>query len=285
MKNGNIGTRIATASVLFVLITALTYMGGVYFLLLIGSISIAATREVHRLLAPGGLLPGKGALMAGVALVLAGAHLGEQYFLIVFYVAVTGVLTVHLALGADDISEYVRRAGMSLVALTLLAMMTGSAVLLRNIGDPLEGAGPPVWAWLKNELGFFLVAMAFLCGAANDSAAYFAGKWAGKTKLAPNISPGKTVEGGVAGVAASVGTALLVNSVFGSPFSIALASVCGLLAGVLSVTGDLIESAIKRNCNAKDSGTMLPGHGGVFDRFDGMIFVFPAFYIIAALLR
>lgn len=284
MKNGNTGTRIATASVLFVLITALTYMGGVYFLLLIGSISIAATREVHRLLAPGGPLPGKGALMAGVALVLAGAHLGERHFLITFYMAVTGVLAVHLALGADDISEYVKRAGMSLVALTLLAMMTGSAVLLRNMGDPLEGAGP-VWAGLKNELGFFLVAMAFLCGAANDSVAYFAGKWAGKTKLAPNISPGKTVEGGAAGVAAAVGTALLVNYIFGSPFSIALASVCGLLAGILSVTGDLIESAIKRSCNAKDSGTMLPGHGGVFDRFDGMIFVFPAFYIIAALLR
>lgn len=284
MSNGNDGKRIATASVLIILITAMAYMGGVYFLALIGFISIAATREIHRLFASEGLRLGRAALMACVAAVLAGAHFGEQYFLIILYIAATGVFAVHLDLGAEDISGYLRQTGMSLVALVLLAVMTGSAVLLRNIGDPLGGEGLR-WDFLKDELGFFLVAMAFLCGAANDSAAYFAGKWAGKTKLAPNISPGKTVEGGAAGVAAAVGTALIVNSVFGAPFSIALASVCGLLAGLLSVTGDLIESAIKRNCNAKDSGTMLPGHGGAFDRFDGMIFVFPAFYIIAVLLR
>ena len=284
MKKGNDSKRIATASVLFILITAMAYMGGVYFLLLIGAISMAVTREIHRLLAPGDLRPGRETLMVCVAFVLAGAHAGEQYFLIALYIALTGVFVFHLALGADDISGYVRQTGTSLVVLTLIAMMTGSAVLLRNIGDPL-GGGEPLWGFLKDDLGFFLIAMAFLCGAANDSVAYFGGRLVGKTKLVPNISPGKTLEGGVAGVAASAGTALLVNVVFGSPFSIALASFCGLLAGFLSVTGDLIESAIKRNCNVKDSGTMLPGHGGFFDRFDGMIFVFPAFYIIAALLR
>ena len=285
MKPGKYAKRTATGLVLFILITALVYMGGVYFLLLIGAISLAATRELQTLLAPSGLRIGRGILMAGSAVVLVAAYAGTEYFLIALYLGIMGVFTAHMIRGPEGMSGYVREVGTSLVTVALLAMMTGSAVLLRNTDVPLPGSEPIKWFFLKDELGFYLVGMAFLCGAANDSTAYFTGKWKGKTQLVPNISPRKTVEGAVAGVAASIVTAVLVNYVFGAPFSELFAVFCGLLAGLLSITGDLIESSIKRDCNAKDSGNLLPGHGGFFDRFDGMIFIFPAFYIIALLLN
>lgn len=282
MKQNVHRKRVSTAAVLVVLIGVLTYLGGPYFLLLICAISLPAGAELYGLLAPGGLNVRRAFLMACILLMLAGAYEGIEYFLAALYVASMAVFAAPLK-GRRDISGYVKEAGMSLAFITLLGTMTGSAVLLRNI----EVEMPADWTgglFLKNEPGFFFVATAFICGAVNDSTAYFVGGWKGRKKLVSNISPAKTVEGGVAGICAATFAGLLVNAGFGSPLPVLSSLLLGLLAGLSSVTGDLIESAIKRNCNAKDSGVSLPGHGGFFDRFDGMLFVFPTFYVFAALL-
>jgi len=112
---------------------------------------------------------------------------------------------------------------------------------------------------------------------AGDVAAYYGGRAFGRYKLAPTISPNKTVEGSVAGLAGSI----LIGVVLGSwlvqrqvPFLV-LASLAAAIAGQL---GDLAESALKRSAGVKDSSSLLPGHGGMLDRLDSLIFAAPVFY-------
>lgn len=107
-----------------------------------------------------------------------------------------------------------------------------------------------------------------------DSAAYFAGRAFGRMKLSPQLSPNKTWEGAIANLLAS----LLVGAVFGywarvQPVHILVMAAAGSIAGQV---GDLFKSAFKRSAGVKDSGTMLPGHGGMYDRIDALIFAAPA---------
>jgi phosphatidate cytidylyltransferase len=111
------------------------------------------------------------------------------------------------------------------------------------------------------------------CG---ESAAYFVGRRFGRRRLAPRVSPGKTVEGGVAQVIASVAAALV-----GAPLvSLALpeAAAVGILLGIVGQFGDLSESFLKRSAGAKDAGHLIPGHGGLLDRLDSLLFNVPALY-------
>ena len=114
---------------------------------------------------------------------------------------------------------------------------------------------------------------------ATDSGAYFIGKALGKNKLWPEISPNKTVEGSIGGVVCAVIVAVLF--VFFSNINVGLLTLMGITV-VLSVfgqIGDLVQSAFKRHFNVKDSGNILPGHGGILDRFDSLIFVWPLLHL------
>lgn len=277
----NFRTRTLTALTLIFMVATACYLGDVYFLALICFISLAATRELHRLFVPLGLNVHREFLMTCVLLILIGAYAGSEYFTVSLAGSAAAVFALHILKGRKDISGYLNEAGMSLVLIAILGMMTGCAVLLRGIESPVSPE-PGVF-FLKNEIGFFFIVIAFLCGAANDSAAYFVGIWKGKRKIASGISPAKTFEGLIAGITAAVAGSMAVNFAFGSPFPPWLAPFFGLAAGISAIIGDLIESAIKRNGNVKDSGAMLPGHGGIFDRFDGIIFTFPTLYILVIL--
>lgn len=114
-----------------------------------------------------------------------------------------------------------------------------------------------------------------------DTAAYFAGRAWGRRKLAPSVSPGKTLEGALAGLAAVAAYAMICPrwlpqlAPVSSGAALALLVGAALLLGVLSICGDLFESAVKRQAGAKDSGTLLPGHGGVLDRIDSATSTLP----------
>ena len=114
--------------------------------------------------------------------------------------------------------------------------------------------------------------------AACDSAAYFVGRRVGGPKLWPSVSPNKTISGSIGGLAAAVAVTSVVASIFGID-DLTDALIMGLLIGGLSQAGDLTESAVKRQLDVKDSGSVLPGHGGLLDRFDGYIFVIPSVYL------
>lgn len=108
-----------------------------------------------------------------------------------------------------------------------------------------------------------------------DTAAYFAGRAFGKHPLAPKISPNKTIEGAAAHVIAAkllgIGCAFLLHLGSNSIMTLVIGGVLGVVAGLASIGGDLLESAIKRAADVKDSGNLLPGHGGILDRIDGML--------------
>jgi len=116
-----------------------------------------------------------------------------------------------------------------------------------------------------------------------DTAAIFVGKAFGKHLLAPTISPKKTVEGAIANLLACVGVAIPLGLSIGFTFLPSLA--CGLSAGILGQVGDLFESSIKRLAGVKDSGTLLPGHGGLLDRIDSILFTAPAVYAIVTYMK
>ncbi|MGZ9584602.1 phosphatidate cytidylyltransferase [Paenibacillus marinisediminis] len=118
---------------------------------------------------------------------------------------------------------------------------------------------------------------------ASDIGAYFTGRAIGKHKLWPSISPNKTIEGAIGGVAASIAVMLIAMLICPDLLSVSMSLGIGLSAAVFGQMGDLIQSAYKRVCGVKDSGTLLPGHGGVLDRCDSWLIVFPFVHLIGLL--
>lgn len=132
------------------------------------------------------------------------------------------------------------------------------------------------------EGGIYLVWLVFLCSWGCDTCAYLAGITLGKHKMAPILSPKKSVEGAVGGVLGAVLLGVLFGTVFRKQIPFAdPAFACGVICGIgslISMIGDLAASAIKRNHDVKDYGTLIPGHGGILDRFDSVIFTAPVIY-------
>jgi phosphatidate cytidylyltransferase len=127
------------------------------------------------------------------------------------------------------------------------------------------------------------VFLALAANFASDTAAFFAGRALGRHKLAPGISPGKTWEGAIAGVLGAIIVSLLFTLLI--PFSYGQAIILGVLVSVSGQLGDLVESLFKRNMGVKDSGRLLPGHGGALDRIDSVVFagVVVYYYVIWAI--
>ena len=129
----------------------------------------------------------------------------------------------------------------------------------------------------QGDRGAWLMLFVAVCVWTVDTFAYFVGRWCGRHKLAPQLSPGKTIEGSIGGLLGAV----LVGAAFGRWIHLPLVHgiAVGTLAGVMGQVGDLFESALKRELGIKDFGRFLPGHGGALDRFDSLLFVAPLAYL------
>ena len=128
------------------------------------------------------------------------------------------------------------------------------------------------------EDGSALIFFVFLVTWASDTVAYYVGSTFGRHKLAPRVSPGKTIEGAIGGLVGSVVMAVIAKFGFVPWLDLLDCLTLGLLLGSLGQGGDLFESRLKRHAGVKDSGTILPGHGGLLDRLDSLIFTSPVFY-------
>ena len=140
------------------------------------------------------------------------------------------------------------------------------------------------------EDGAFLVWLIFLSSWGCDTCAYCTGMLFGKHKLAPVLSPKKSIEGAIGGVAGSALLGFLYALVLGNRMTaidepLMVCTIACAISAVISQIGDLAASAIKRNHNIKDYGKLIPGHGGILDRFDSMIFTAPAIYFALTFLR
>ena len=175
-----------------------------------------------------------------------------------------------LVLHASDLRGAVDRLGLTLLGVLYLGFLTPHIVLLRSMTDG--------WRWL---LFTVFVAMG------SDSGGYFAGRAMGRHPLAPAISPSKTREGAAGGIAGAMLIAWICRTVFFRSLGLPEGLILGAAISVLAQLGDLCESALKRAFGAKDSGWIIPGHGGILDRLDSLLFpvVFAYYYAYAALPR
>jgi len=160
-----------------------------------------------------------------------------------------------------------------------ICMLLSTVILVRNFED----------------LGVYVVWLIFFSAWGADTGAYFAGRFFGKRKLAPILSPKKTIEGAIGGVLTAAG----ISAVYGlvlihNPLPVQFAefenmlvwqlALIGAGGAVLSIFGDLAASAIKRHTDVKDFGNLLPGHGGILDRFDSVLFTAPSVYMLVILI-
>jgi phosphatidate cytidylyltransferase len=158
----------------------------------------------------------------------------------------------------------------------LVGVRTGFTNLFGNPETHLAGE-----AYLSHTLSTHMLAFFFLVLMGSDTGAYYTGRALGRHKLAPTVSPGKTWEGAAGGMAASLVMAALSHYWFFPELSLAAALALAAMMNVLGVVGDLTESALKRGANAKDAAQILPGHGGLLDRLDSLLFNAPLLYYFA----
>jgi len=135
------------------------------------------------------------------------------------------------------------------------------------------------------EGGQFLIFFVVLVTWASDTGAYYVGRTLGRHRLAPMVSPNKTVEGLIGGLVLAVLLALVARAWFLPSFTVVDCLATGVLLSLAGSLGDLAESVLKRSAGVKDSGTILPGHGGMLDRLDSLLFTAPVFYYYVSFVK
>jgi len=201
------------------------------------------------------------------------------------YIGVTGGAAFCAVMYLGDSTAITAVTGSIVTVTAVASLFTGSK-------DFIETSANTLFALLFVAVPFSIIALIYtypdgkfyviLIVAANafcDTFAYYTGRAVGKTKLAPSISPGKTVEGFAGGAIGALAGAVAVRTLFMPTVAIESAAAAGIIAGLLGPLGDLAESSIKRNMGVKDSGWIIPGHGGVLDRVDSLLFSSVSFYI------
>jgi phosphatidate cytidylyltransferase len=259
-------SRILTALVAVPVLLAVILAGPAWLFLALGiACAIIAYRELGTLALKAGweLLP---AGYAGVAVLVLSFHPGSFRLEI-------AVLAIVLLLGLTSVAtRRPSRETLGAIAATSFAVLylgacLGSVVGLRSIAPDREGR---LWV-------LFLLAVVFI----GDAAAFYTGRAAGRRPLAPVLSPKKTVEGLIGGFGGSMAAALALEHWMFPQIRWEAALGLGLGLAVLGVSGDLFESLLKRSVGAKDASALLPGHGGMLDRIDSVLFAAPALYLYA----
>jgi phosphatidate cytidylyltransferase len=267
----NLGLRVASALVLFPLAIFLTYVGGVPFALLASVGAGAAALELVMMFGSVGVAEVFGVLVAAaIPFVAAWEQSGDLLpgWSGLALAGATIVLFVLFLFRRAPLEEVPR--GMSVVALSWLYC----GVLMTTL----------VGLRLRFDVGWVILAFVVTWG--NDTFAYFAGHTFGRHKMMERISPKKTWEGFAGGLVGSVFGALVTRwLLLGDELTVGLAVGIGLGGALLGPLGDLAESMVKRAAGVKDSGKIIPGHGGMLDRIDALLFVGPWVYVCAAYLR
>jgi phosphatidate cytidylyltransferase len=241
------------------------WLGGIWIALLFVALAIGAGREFYRMVQQGGYHPSRILGMVWLVAILAAYY---QPQMIPLSLVIMAGLIVTLVEAMREKQEPMHTWMATSMGALYLGTMLGQSLALRLLPDGL-------W-WM-----LFGLAVTW----ANDSAAYFTGVTVGRHKLWPRLSPKKTWEGTIAGwVAAALAGMIMVSiTPLAATHSLWFGLVVGLFCGLLALLGDLAVSTLKRQVGVKDSGQFLPGHGGVLDRLDSLLFVMPFIYQVVIL--
>ena len=174
----------------------------------------------------------------------------------------------------EEMNKSLASVAATVFGVVYVALLAGFLVGVRVMPDALANTTIP-------HLSSKLLTMFFAMVMMTDTGAYYTGRSIGRHKLAPRISPGKTIEGAVGGFITAIITGPLCRLIFFPEIPLLHASLLGAAIGIIGQIGDLAESMLKRGADVKDSGTLLPGHGGMLDRVDSILFCAPLLYYYA----
>lgn len=306
----NLTVRIAASLAGIPILLYTSYKGGLYFFALVAAIGVLALREFYTMTEAKGVSPQRATGIAGIlCILLAFFHEQLQFFILPFFIERGGVsllsklqlfitlyfLTLVLVMLVElfrNKGSVIANAGATIMGLAYVGISLGTLLGLRELYGmefPLSlamahanGLSPlsddavraTTYAW-----GGWTIISIFLSLWACDTMAYFGGRMMGKHKLFVRVSPNKTWEGAVWGFFGAVGIFLVMRGLVLPYVAVHQAVIIGVIIGVFGQIGDLVESALKRDAGVKDSSSLIPGHGGVLDRFDSLIFVAPILYL------
>jgi phosphatidate cytidylyltransferase len=266
----NLARRVATAVVVLPLLLAAFFLGPPLLAAGIAAVAVViGLGEFFALMKARGLAPFP---VPGVVLLAAiFVDVARPVVPASLWPAVALVILATLLPRGADFATTVPSAALTLLGAAYLGSLGGSVAALRLLHPDTDGA----WR--------LVLLLAIVMG--SDTAAFFAGNAVGRHKLAPGISPGKTIEGAVGALLGGVAAAAIVRSLGMPSVPMAHALLLGLAVSVLGIAGDLVESLLKRWAGVKDSGALFPGHGGMLDRLDSVLFGAPVLYYYFALVN
>jgi phosphatidate cytidylyltransferase len=278
----SVGQRWLTALILMPVVLVFVWFGGWAAFVATALVVVVCTVELHNMLLHAGYRP----LIwfsLGLSFLFLIAAMFPQHRLLLLEVALSGALLIPFPwlFFRKKLDGAMIDWALTL-AISIYVGWSMSFFLLLRGDQPgtFSSAGNP---WIDFPRGGWWLVVILLGVWGFDSAAFFTGRYLGRHKLAPHISPGKTWEGVVGGLVLSVMAALLFAVVpLGLPWYYAV--LLGFLIGVAAMLGDLAESLIKRQTRVKDSGQIVPGHGGMLDRMDSLLFAVVVVYIFALLV-
>jgi phosphatidate cytidylyltransferase len=291
MARSELSQRVAVAAVGIPLVVVVLYLGRWAMGPVLALFCAGAALELYRMAEASGVRPVRPVGMAAAAcLVLVAMVLPTPAAAAPALWTLVLVLTLGLSL-AVVWARGPRGRPTGTIAITVLgALIPGGAmsyaIFLRHLPVPATAATATAWPAL---VGVALVAYALAVTWLTDSAAFFAGRRWGRRKLIPSVSPGKTVVGAVAGLGGGLVAGLvmawpILGLWLGVPIDPLAGAAGGLVIGAISQAGDLAASVWKREAGVKDSGAVFPGHGGIIDRIDSLLFTIPATYWLMLLL-
>ena len=269
----DMGMAIATAVGLLALFLVALYLGPVFAVILVAAIVGLSTAEFYNAVRPPGFQPAVLlGLVASVSLVLAAYWRGESAIPLVLFLTVAfGMLWYLTGVGTD---RPVMNLGVTFLGVMWIGFLGSFGALMLKVPE--------------HGVGLMLSAVAVTAG--HDIGALVIGRTAGRSPLSA-ASPNKTVEGLVGGGLFAVVAALVLYLIGVEPFAgdapnagFRSAILLGVVAAITAPLGDLVQSLLKRDLGIKDMGTILPGHGGLLDRFDALLFVLPATYYLARMI-
>ena len=268
--NSELPRRLAVAAIGIPIVVIVAWWGGAVMAVGLGLLAAGAVWECGRMFtARGDRFLSRIAMLGAAVLpfvVWATGPEGAAFLLTMFFLAIVAIATLQIP--PDD--GPFRAAALSFGACVYVGGLLSYAMLLRETLTVDQRLG--------TALFLLPVGITWLA----DTAAYFAGRAFGKRPMAPIISPNKTIEGGLAGLLAGpIGALLLARIAIPEVFALGFVRVAlvGILVAGAAILGDLVESAIKRECGVKDSSGLLPGHGGLLDRMDSLLWAIPVAYL------
>jgi len=286
----DLAKRLASSAVLIPFVLWAIAQGGLVYLAIVMVIGLLAQHEFYGLIADKGAKPIRAVGYGFGAAVILATHFGNEYQAMLLMTASLLVLMV-AQLGKNEIHEAMASISGTFFGVFYVSWLLSHAVLLRKFDIVAAGHYDPALLVMLNftrGCGIFFMVYTLVTVVGCDVGAYFAGRAWGRTKLAPKISPNKSVEGALGGIIAGglfgLGTKLFFDAVWPSwsaalPWSAALGF--GFVLCTVGIIGDLVESLLKRDAKVKDTGALLPGMGGVLDRIDAPLLGLPTmFYLL-----